>query len=476
MAIAKKLRSRRWRRGALLLVLVIVVINVVIVVRTRPDTSPQTAPVDGPAATHAKGGVVRVAVSSPPELADAGQGGDTLRQLVWPKLFVAQPDGTWRASLVEPGSDRSSSDRTSATFRLRAGAQWSNGAPITVDDLRRSADKRFVSTIDGPSASGTIKVNFLTPFPGWRRLWSGEASVTPPAADVYGGAFVVRSVTSGLETTVVPNSNWYGDGGPFVDEIHLVLTADSVMARQLLETKQVDVVAPVADTVRSKLFGDIAGVKVSRDERTGAWVGLWLNAERVTDGPRKRVLSGVPREQFVDSLLDGESTLVTGFDGTNDRVWPRASVVASEDVGSSTLTLSTPTDEPLMPLLQKSVQRAGQGFSASINGQSGDAGTVRQWLASGQYQLLVTSTQNGPDVCWTCNFESQVGSDLTRRADAGERRAVVDVERTLHDKAQLLPLWWATPLTAYTDSVVAGVRANGYVSSPTWNAEQWWKP
>ena len=105
---------------------------------------------------------------TPPELIDTGTGGDTLRQLVVPRLFVAQPNGEWNASIAQPGTDRATRDGMTASFRFRTGARWSDGTAITVDDLRRTMDVRFVSSVDAPDSKGFIKVHLKQKLPNWR--------------------------------------------------------------------------------------------------------------------------------------------------------------------------------------------------------------------------------------------------------------------------------------------------------------------
>ncbi|HZQ27715.1 MAG TPA: hypothetical protein VFA94_08450, partial [Acidimicrobiales bacterium] len=163
--------------------------------RPSPGATPSTTaaaaltdaapPLIAPGARHhTTGGSARVGVWGEPDPAAPTLAGAAVRALVLPQLFVAGVDGRWRSALVDPGSDHVAPDLRSATFKLRPRAVWSNGSPITADDLRRSADARFVAGVDGPAGDGTITVRFTQRLPGWRRLWSGTSSVSSPAPGV----------------------------------------------------------------------------------------------------------------------------------------------------------------------------------------------------------------------------------------------------------------------------------------------------
>ncbi|MGI8793169.1 MAG: hypothetical protein ACR2H3_08335, partial [Acidimicrobiales bacterium] len=166
--MVRRAGARVFRRGAVSMLVLLAVLVAGCTFGRGDGGSPATTGPDGPP----RGGVARVGVSLRPEPDQPTLGGDAVRQLLLPQLFTATPAGTWEPSLVSPGSDVTASDNLSATFRLREGGVWSDGAPITADDLRRDFDTRAVAGVDGPDADETITVRFTSPLPGWRRLWS----------------------------------------------------------------------------------------------------------------------------------------------------------------------------------------------------------------------------------------------------------------------------------------------------------------
>jgi len=415
---------------------------------------------------------VKLGVWGAPDPAAPTLGGAAVRALVLPQLFVAAPDGTWLPSLVQPGSDASAADNRSARFRLRPGAQWSNGTAITAADLRRSADARFVAAVNGPAADGTITVRFTQALPAWRRLWSGTDSVSAPAAGVWGGPFVVAGSTPGLETVLHRNDHWWGAPAPYLDEVRLTLVPDAVTARQLLARGDLDIVMPPAESARTKQLDGLAGVTVEGVNRGGWWVGMFLPSNRLSTSQRQALARAIDRHRFVDVLLAGEAFPLNGFAGAEDATFARAGAAGGWKSGS-TVTLVGEDEEPVTTQLQRVIQQRAAAAKATVELRNVDAGLAETWLADRKYDAFVVMAFDGPDPCWTCRW-SDVDGRLSSTADAGDRRAMTDLEAELRDQALVVPLWRPRTVVAYRDGL-HGVRANGYGLDAAWNAWEWWR-
>ncbi|MDG2260822.1 MAG: hypothetical protein P8N50_00650, partial [Actinomycetota bacterium] len=87
----------------------------VVVIAPPTTVSPQVIP---------KGGSISIGVWGEPDPTADTLTGEMIRSLTQPQLFTAMPDGTWAASLVDPGTDADGPELRSATFRLRTGAVW----------------------------------------------------------------------------------------------------------------------------------------------------------------------------------------------------------------------------------------------------------------------------------------------------------------------------------------------------------------
>ncbi len=423
---------------------------------------------------YPRGGSARVGVWGDPNPDGATLGGAAVRSLVLPQLFVAGPDGTWLPSLVEPGSDKAATDDTSASVRLRPGAMWSDGSPITADDLRRSADARFVAGVDGPAVDGTLTIRFTQALPGWRRLWSGTDVVTAPRPGVWGGPFVLGAYVAGLEAVLSANDRWYG-GRAFLDEVRLVLVPDVTIARQLLAKGELDVVMPPASTVRTRQLEAVPGVSVARGTAGGWWVGLLVRPGGLGQAQRAEVAASVDRTAFVATLLQDEATVLNGLGAGAGAggAWAGVGPGGSAALRGATVDLVGQMEEPMTATLQRSMQKRVQVGGGRLELRNAEADRVEAWVREGSYQAAVTLLYDGPSPCWTCRWAS-VDEALARAADAGDQAAVSALETKLRDEALVLPLWRPVPVVAWRDGL-GGVRANGYALSGAWNAWEWWR-
>lgn len=416
---------------------------------------------------------MRVGVWAAPDPASVGIGGAAVRALVYPQLFVARPDGRWSPSLVESGSDRTADDRLSASFRFRPGVVWSDGSPVGVPDLQRTMDGRFVSGVEPGASEGEVVVRFTQPLPGWRRLWSGADSIAPPSAGLWGGPFSVASMVPGLETVLVRNESWWGNG-PFVDGVTLVLVPDSTTARQLLARGELDVVMPPAATVRRPQLEAIDGVSVDAVERGGWTVSLVANVDRLSLEKRRALLASFDRAAFVPTLLRGEATVLDGLGGPEDATW--TGVRGAGDVAGlkgSSVDVVGFAEEPMTGLVHRSMQKRARVAGGTLELRLAEADRAEGWVREGSFDAGVVPTLDPLAMCWRCRF-----GDLPEvaGADAGDPAAVSALQIRLRDEGRLLPLWRSSTMVAWRASVVGGVRANGYAASGAWNAWEWFSP
>lgn len=433
--------------------------------RPRPPSTATATTVVRP-----RGGSVRVAVRGEADPAAPTLTGAAVRSLVLPQLFVAEPGGTWAPSLVEPGSDRTGPGNRSATFRLRR-ATWSDGSALVAADLARTADARFVASVEGSPDGREVTVRFTQPLPGWRRLWSGVDSVAAPRPDVWGGPFVVAGRTPGLETVLRRNDRWWGAPAPWLDEVRLVTVVDETTARLLLTGGELDVVGPLAATNRIaqyRALAPTAGLDVDVGTAApdgGWWFSLVLNPDRTSDDERRGLVGSFDRARFQSVLLRDEAVAPTGLPA------PRGDAGA---IDGDEVTLSGTTEDAMTALAERALQRRARAAGGTVELRNADTDLVERWVASGDYEAALVWQYDPPDRCWSCRWGG-VDAGLASAADAGDAAAagrLVDAVAASHRAAAL---WRPVPVVAWRTGVVAGVRANPFALSPAWNAWEWFR-
>jgi len=431
-----------------------------VTVSTEAPSVPLTLPVvDEP---RVRSGSVTVGMWIEPSPDAPHVGGDIARALIHPQLFTPRPGGGWAPRLVEPGTVVERADLREVSFRLRPGAMWSDGSAIDGSDLRRTANDRFVASVD-ESEDGLITVRLTQPLPGWRRLWSGVDTVVPAEPHLFGGPFMVASETEGLETVLIPNDSWWGVAageGPWLDELRLVVVPDQTTLLQLFARGELDVIAPwAAPGLQTYVCDDVEGCGQGVDGGGGWHAMVFLDVDRLSRDARRSLLTGFDPDAFVGSLLKGES-VARPFDGLEERP------VGSLD---REVTLSVAEDVPMLGAMARAVQiQADDDGGVVPELRVGPSRLVAEWAADDDFEVLVAEAYLGPSPCWSCLFDEVLPGEA-ELADAGDTGPLF--ERLAVD-AVARPLWVSDRVAAWPPRV-QGVEANGWSMFVTWNAWQW---
>ncbi|MEW6474730.1 MAG: ABC transporter substrate-binding protein [Actinomycetota bacterium] len=471
----------------------------------------------------APGGTIRLGVPEQPaslnpfDPKSRTAAGAAILGQVLPQLFRVDPGGRAVGWLADDATVRAAPDGSSATFSLRAGARWSDGRPITVDDLRFTLE-----TVRGPAwpgaragydrltavdgEGGAVTFRFDGPFPGWRRLFSGADFVLPahrlagrdlPAEwrqgpDLAGGPFRLGPVTPGLSVLLERNDTWWG---PKVKAptISVLLVPDVRTMEQLLTRRELDVAWPPVTANRIGRFRALAGVEVSVAEPGGALEVLVANAQTLPVDRRLAYLGLANRDRFVDVLLAGEAeravSLAARPAGPTPApapapAWPSAALEPAgarlEDAPVSTLV--TAEEDQLSPLLGRVIQSGARAAGATVELRSDESTTVdASWLPEGRFDLALQRTVAWPEPCWVCWFgDDSTGrgnvtraKGLTALAAAAERdpAAAPALEAKVKAEGLMLPLW--RPRAVLAGRGVTGLVANSWSIGPFWSAESW---
>lgn len=172
----------------------------------------------------------------------------------------------------DPADGDVSADTLTVTWKIREGAKWSDGTPLTSDDLKftwevcgdpanacaKTAGLTDIESIDTPDER-TAVLHYRQPFFDYKTqfregiLPRNSADVGAPA-DVGSwkynqtlnpnlGAFSVAEFTPGQSVKLVKNKNFYlaGEGKPHLDEINITMRDSTETFRQAIMNGEVDI-------------------------------------------------------------------------------------------------------------------------------------------------------------------------------------------------------------------------------------------
>jgi ABC-type transport system substrate-binding protein len=432
---------------------------------------------------------------------------------VLPQLFKVDPAGHAVGSVADEATVKEMPGATGAAFSLRPGAQWSDGTTMSADDLRftleavrsgawpgaRAGYDRVTELAgDGPN----VALTFDGPFPGWRRLFSGEDFVLPAhrlrgkdlknewtaGPDLAGGPFRLGTVTPGLEVVLERNDRWWG-AKPKVRVVRVLVVPDVRTMEQLLERNELDLAWPPANSNRIGRFRALSGVHLSVAPPGGRIVSLVANTETLPTERRAALLRLPDRDRFVAVLLAGEARKATSLTAGDPGSGTWAEVPGAQDFTGAglgpdvTTTLVASQEDPMAPLLGRVLESRARTKDAQLELKYAEATEVDgTWLPEGSFDLAVVDEVEWPKPCWRCQFgDASVGRGNVARvqgfealavaADRGEPSAAALLERRLRSDAVLLPLW--RPAAVLAARGMQGTVANSWATGPFWRAEEW---
>ncbi|MGH9010131.1 MAG: ABC transporter substrate-binding protein, partial [Acidimicrobiia bacterium] len=437
--------------------------------------------------------------------------GVALLGAVLPQLFRVDPAGRAVGWLADDATVRAAPDGSSATFSLHSGARWSDGAPLTVDDVRFTletirgrawpgprAGYDRLSAVEGQGSSVTFR--FDGPFPGWRRLFSGADFLLPAhrltgkdlrvewkqGPDVFGGPFRLGTVTRGLSVVLERNDSWWG-GKAKAASIQVLVVPDVRTMEQLLGRQELDVAWPPVTANRIGRFRALAGVEVSVAEPGGALETLVANTATLPLERRLAYLGLTNRDRFVDVLLAGEGDRAVSLGGppvSGAATWATAGLepAAGRLRGAVTATLVSADEDQLSSLVGRVLQQGAKAAGATVELRSDESTTVdATWLPDGRFDLALVRTVSWPEPCWACWF----GDDSTGRGNVTRVRGLTPLavaadrdpaaapalEARVKADGLMLPLW--RPRAVLAGRGVTGLAANSWSIGPFWAAESW---
>lgn len=286
-------------------------------------------------ATLLHGGNLRLALTGfPPNFnylhidGNLGELGRMLRATL-PRAFVIKPDGEMTVnSDYFTSVELTSTDPQIVTYTINPKAVWSDGSPITWEDMAAQInatsgkDKRFLfASPNGSERVATVTkgvderqavITFDRHFADWRGMFAGNAMLAPKAVtsdpeafnkgflngpSVSAGPFMISTVDRGAQRIILTrNPKWWGTP-PLLDSITYTVLDDAAVI-PALQNNALDAVglASLDDLENAKRT---AGVTIRRAPAPN-WYHLTINGNDgaiLSDpGLRTAVMKGLDRQ------------------------------------------------------------------------------------------------------------------------------------------------------------------------------------
>ena len=484
-----------------------------------------------PSVSRPASGTLTIAYPAEPATLDPFvPAGDTpatrdLARLLMPGLYKITPSGARERWLLESEPVVSNGPPFSVTLTLRRDATWSDGQPITVDDLlftwqlaargqiaREGYDQIARIVALTPKRA---RIEFRAPFRRWHDLFSAGLGVLPAHGlstprrlaflssgwPVSGGAFVLKAWHRGLDMIFEPNPHAWG-GKPRLLRLRVVFVPDALGALTLFRRGQVDALGPyqapdwtkrvagasvttdagqtsmgIVMNTRSKLLGD---VRVRRAFADSIDRGRLVRGLVQTEGSKLDVVPPGTSAPFAVYGNVGRARATLSADG-----W-RGAPIRSKGGTKLSFTIAVADSDGLGQVLARAIQY--QAAQASIDVQTVFLPVdeiMSSWLTGPRFEAAILEWRDPPDGALRARFAS--GGKLLNVARLSDQRlngdlsaedasaAVVTKEASEARLAAVIPV---LPVATLTISLVASARAHGLVANaeadgPFWNAEQW---
>ena len=297
---------------------------------------------------------------------------------------------------------------------LKDGPTWSDGKPVTADDVLYSFERRLdpdseaplkamialldisgVTVVDDKTVDFKLKqkaVTFLnvlaeytmTVVPRGYTRFAGDAST-----QIGSGPFILDSFTPGSESVHKRNPNyWQGGGLPYLDEVQVVDFADSSALLNALKSGEVDAAVDIP-------FGEVealsqeAGISILESE-AGSWLTITMAVDQAPmDDPKVRQAIRLicDREEMVNRVLAGHGSVANDLYGRFDPCFNKEIPQRVQDIekakallaeaGQSNLTIDlfAPDDTAGLPELAQVFAEQAKAAGITVNAQVLDGGT-----------------------------------------------------------------------------------------------------
>ncbi|HWH32194.1 MAG TPA: peptide ABC transporter substrate-binding protein [Egibacteraceae bacterium] len=254
-----------------------------------------------------------------------------MKAVLYP-LWRITPEFSYEPLLLD-GEPEVTEDPFTVTYKLKDEAVWSDGTPITVDDIEFTLDVVLNPDLDIVSRDGydkidrgqteriddkTIKYTFTETYAAYREMFSTQpilpahalegqdiATAMNDSVPVASGPFEFESWTKGQNITLVRNENYWGEQKPRLDRVVFRFIEDSNSQVQALRGDEIDMFYPQPQLELVEQVSELDGVTYEVSAGP-VWEHLDFNfAVPPMDQTfvRQAIIQGIDRQALAQELI-----------------------------------------------------------------------------------------------------------------------------------------------------------------------------
>jgi len=240
------------------------------------------------------------------------------------------------------------------TCKLRPGVKFSDGRPVEPEDViytfKRITDPK--NPKNGASGlemlkevvkTGADTLEFRLSEPNsvlHDQIGQYTLGIVPrdydPKKPIGTGPFVLDSFSPGQSTVLKPNPNYWGDVGPYLDEVRLLNFNDDDAVINALLSSQVDAVSQIPLALVEVIDSDERMAILN--SKTGRWMPFTMRVDKAPfDDVRVRQAFRlvVDRQQMIDQVLSGYGQLGNDMYGILDPAYPHQFPQRKQDIAQA---------------------------------------------------------------------------------------------------------------------------------------------
>ena len=402
---------------------------------------------------------------------------------------------------------------------LKDGIKFSNGNPVTADDVVYSFTRMLdtdLKVYGGSVLRGLLEVSGITKVDDHTvelKLTQGVSNlkealcayvcaIVPvgyerfsgdPTTQIGTGPYMLKEFEVGKQSIHVKNPNYWDTGKPYFDEVHIIDFADGDALINALLADQIDIAADISSAAVDTVTGT-TGYKVLNSSG-GSWltISMAVDQDPFTDvRVRQAMRLIVDRDAMVEQVLSGYGRVANDLYAPLDSAYAKdlpqrkqdldAAKQLLADAGKSgmTIDLFAPNDTAGLPEMIQLFAEQAKGAGITVNAQVIDGGTywgdqylkrtfaVDYW-GTRNFLLQVAAgslkdTSPYPDDHWPpagSTFEADYKAALAETDDTKRKLITDKMQKELYDTGGLIIPFFQNLLDAYNGRVQGLVeRAN----------------